>query len=142
MKTIGKILVIYLALVVPALAGREPRIKKIKSPLTSTVYDDYLARVRAMNPPVPATTGSLWVDSGPLSLVAADYKARNPGDLLSIRLVDSFSATTSGENKQSRQFTTQSSIQSLFGKLASNNRLQNLLSANSSHGLDGKGRAA
>lgn len=113
--------------------------KKPKTPPTSTVYDEYLARVRAMNLDLPATTGSLWVDSGRLSQLTADYKARNPGDLLTINLVDSFTAATSGENSQSRAFTANSSVTSLFGPLAANNRMQNLLGATSGHTLDGKG---
>jgi flagellar L-ring protein precursor FlgH len=115
--------------------------KKSKTPATSTIYDDYLARVRAMNPAAPATNGSLWVDSGPLALLAADYKARRPGDLVIIHLSDNFTANTVGENKQSRQFSAQSAVTQLFGPLASNNRMQNLLNANSSHSLDGKGQS-
>jgi flagellar L-ring protein precursor FlgH len=113
--------------------------KKPNTPQTSTVYDDYLARVRAMNPELPATLGSLWVDSGRLSQLASDYKARNPGDLLTINLVDSFTAATSGENNQSRAFAANSNVTSLFGTLAANNRMQNLLGATSGHTLDGKG---
>jgi flagellar L-ring protein precursor FlgH len=115
---------------------------KKKAPETSSTYDEYLARVRAMNLPGPTTLGSLWVDSGTFSLMATDYKARRPGDLVIIHVVDSFTAGTSGENKQSRQFSANSSITQLFGALASNNRLQNLLNANSSHGLDGKGQSS
>ncbi|HTP69348.1 MAG TPA: flagellar basal body L-ring protein FlgH [Dongiaceae bacterium] len=118
-----------------------PGIKKAKTPATSGVYDEYLARVRAMNAALPATSGSLWVDSGPLSLIATDYKARRPGDLIVIHLVDNFSAATNGENKQSRQFAAQSSITQLIGALAANNRLASLLNANSSHSLDGKGQS-
>lgn len=119
-----------------------PRPKKSKTPATSTVYDDYLAHVRAMNPAPPSTTGSLWVDSGPFSLIAADYRACRLGDLVIIHLLDNFTAATNGENKQSRQFSAQSSITKLIGTLATNNRLQNLLNANSSHSLDGKGQSS
>jgi flagellar L-ring protein FlgH len=115
--------------------------KKSKTPATASVYDDYLARVRAMNPALPVTTGSLWVDSGPFALLATDYKARRPGDLVIIHLSDNFTANTAGENKQSRQFAAQSAVTQLFGPLASNNRMQNLLNANSSHSLDGKGQS-
>ena len=99
MKTVVQLLIAILVLAassVPAQAW--PHAKKAKAPATSSVYDDYLARVRAMNPAAPATTGSLWVDSGPLSLMAADYKARRPGDLVIIHLVDNFTAGTSGES--------------------------------------------
>ncbi|HUN60834.1 MAG TPA: flagellar basal body L-ring protein FlgH [Candidatus Sulfotelmatobacter sp.] len=123
----------------PASAWPHP--KKEKAPATSTVYDEYLARVRAMNPASPVTVGSLWVDSGPLAMLAADYKARRPGDLITIHLADNFTAATAGENNQSRQFAAQSAVTALFGPLAANNKMQNLLNANSSNSLDGKGQS-
>jgi flagellar L-ring protein FlgH len=125
--------------IIPAICWSGPLPKHAKAPAASSVYDDYLAHVRAMNTALPATAGSLWVESGPFSLLAADYKARHPGDLVVIHLVDNFTAATNGENNQSRKFSLQSAITSMFGKLAANNRMQNLVNANSSHSLDGKG---
>ena len=142
MNTFSKALFLLLAVLLPLQLPANQKIKKPKSPPITTLYDGYLAQVRAMNPALPVTTGSLWVDSGPLSLIAADYKARQPGDLLTIHLVDSFTAGTSGENKQSRQFSAQSNITQLFGALAANNRLQSLLNATSGHSLDGKGESS
>jgi flagellar L-ring protein precursor FlgH len=117
-------------------AGTEK--KKKVGPATASL-DDYLKRVRAAGAEAPTTTGSLWVPSGPLSEAAADYKARNAGDLVTVQLVDTFSAATSGENKTSRQFSTQSAITGLLGTIKPNNALQNLLAANSNTALDGKG---
>ncbi len=142
MENILKRLAILLLFAVPVFALPAVHPKKAKSPLTSAIYDEYLAHVRRMNVASPATTGSLWVDSGPLSLLAADYKARNPGDLLTIKLVDNFTAATNGENKQSRAFTVLSGVQSLFGLLGPKNRMQNLLSASSNHSIDGKGASS
>ncbi len=105
----------------------------------STSLDDYLKRVREAGAEAPATQGSLWVSSGPLSSLASDYKARWPGDLIVVRLVDTFSAATSGENHTSRQFSTQSAVTGLLGKIGPSNALQNLFNANSTTGLDGKG---
>ena len=123
--------------------GALPRLKKKdKGPQTSTVYEDYIQQVRTMNLPVPSTTGSLWVDSSPLAHMAGDYKARQPGDLVTIHLVDNFTAGTNGENKQSRQFSLSSAVSALFGSLGANNRMQNLVNANSSHSLDGKGASS
>src|SRR5271165_758091 len=140
MKTVyrGVFLLLTLLPALPASLAL-PKLKKNKTPAASSTYDEYLAQVRAMNASAPTTLGSLWVDTGALSLMATDYKARRPGDLVVIHLVDNFSAATSGENNQSRKFAAQSAITSLFGKFAANNRLQNLLNANSSHSLDGKG---
>jgi flagellar L-ring protein precursor FlgH len=143
MRTAYKFLALLLAATFPAFSARAlPRVKKDKTPATSSVYDDYLARVRAMNRAQPSTTGSLWVDSSPLSLLAADYKACHPGDLVIIHLVDNFTAGTAGENNQSRKFAAQSNVTQLVGALTSKNRLQDLLNANSSHSLDGKGQSS
>jgi len=119
-----------------------PPPKKTKSDSTSAALDEYLKRARAMNLPAPATTGSLWVSSSPLALLAADYKAHNPGDVVVIRLIDNFSAATNGENKQSRQFSTNSAVTGLLGQIGARNRLQNLFNANSSTSLDGKGQSS
>lgn len=100
---------------------------------------DYLQRVRQAGAEAPASAGSLWVSSGPLASLASDYKARWPGDLIVVRLVDTFSAATSGENNTSRQFTTQSAITGLLAKFGANNALQNMFNANSNTALDGKG---
>jgi len=118
-----------------------PKLKRTKTTPVSTTYDDYIQSMRAMNLATPSTTGSLWVDSSPLAGIAADYKARRQGDLVIIHLVDNFTANSSGENKQSRQFSVASAVTSLFGKLSAANRLQNLANANSSHSLDGKGQS-
>jgi flagellar L-ring protein precursor FlgH len=112
--------------------------KKKQHPAASSL-DDYLSRVRAMGAEQPATTGSLWVSSGPLSNASSDYKARFAGDLITVQLVDTFSAATAGENNTSRQFATQSAITGLLGKIGPNNAMQNLLAANSNTALDGKG---
>jgi flagellar L-ring protein precursor FlgH len=105
----------------------------------STSLQDYLQKVRAAGVEAPSSTGSLWVSSGPLASLASDYKARWPGDLVVVRLVDTFSAATSGENNTSRQFATQSAITALLGKFGPSNALQNMFNANSNTSLDGKG---
>jgi len=142
MKTVSRFLCLFVATLAASGPARSvPGLKKNKTPAASSVYEEYLARVRAMNPAQPTTTGSLWVDAGPFSLIATDYKARRPGDLIVIHLIDNFSAATNGENKQSRQFSAQSSVTKLIGALGANNALANLLNANSGHSLDGKGQS-
>jgi len=134
-------LTIVLALAIPANSLPLPKFKKAKTETTANSYDDYLKRVRAMSPFAPDSLGSLWVSSGSLAALAKDYKARNPGDLIVIHLVDNFTAATNGENKQSRQFNSNSAITGLVGTIGARNRLQNLFNANSAMGLDGKGQS-
>jgi flagellar L-ring protein precursor FlgH len=130
--------------VLGALAGTclaIPRFNKVKPSPTTSALEDYIRRVRDLAPLAPTSTGSLWVSSGPLSNPASDYKARTTGDLVLIHLADNFTAATNGENKQSRQFSSQSAITGLVGKVGLTSRLQNLFNANSNTGLDGKGQS-
>lgn len=130
------VILVTLALLAPN-AQAIPKLKR--KPQPTNALDTYLQQARAMNLPAPATIGSLWVASGPLAAIGGDYKARNPGDTLVIHLVDNFTANTSGENNQSRQFSTNSAITGLLGTIGARNRLQNLFAGNSATTLDGKG---
>jgi flagellar L-ring protein precursor FlgH len=135
---IGALLLAGLLSAPCAPANRFLKDRKNPGPASSSL-DDYLKRVREAGTEAPATPGSLWVSSGPLSSLASDYKARWPGDLIVIQLVDTFSAATSGENNTSRQFSTQSGVTGLLGKIGPSNALQNMFNANSTTALDGKG---
>lgn len=133
---------LFLALeICPVAAGGENINLKRKPGPASASLDDYLQRVRAAGAEQPSTTGSLWISSGPLSSPSADYKAYFAGDLIIVQLVDSFSAATSGENQVGRQFSTQSAVTGLVGKVSASNSLQNLFNANSKTALDGKGQS-
>ena len=50
--------------IIPAICWSGPLPKHAKAPAASSVYDDYLAHVRAMNTALPATAGSLWSNQG------------------------------------------------------------------------------
>jgi flagellar L-ring protein precursor FlgH len=129
-----------LAVLAPPRAARAGHaFFKPKPGPADTSLEDYLKRVREAGTESPSSVGSLWVSSGPLSSFAADYKARWAGDLIVVRLVDTFSAATSGENNTSRQFSTQSAVTGLLGKFGPSNALQNMFNANSTTALDGKG---
>jgi flagellar L-ring protein precursor FlgH len=112
---------------------------KEKSKPASSSLEKYLERVQSASVDQPATAGSLWVPNGLLAEASADYKARAVGDLIMVRLLDTFAANTSGENATSRQFNTQSAVTGLAGQVAPSNSLQNLFNANSATTLDGKG---
>jgi flagellar L-ring protein precursor FlgH len=126
-----------MALFSPVASGKEK--VKDKSKPASTSLDDYLKRAHAATVAQPTTVGSLWVPAGLLADTSSDYKARMAGDLIMVRLADTFAANTSGENSTSRQFSTQSAVTGLAAKLGANNSLQNLFNANSATTLDGKG---
>jgi flagellar L-ring protein FlgH len=126
----------------PAPAKFQPFKKpaKKKTQVQSSL-DDYLASVRGRAEAKEdlRTTGSLWFPAAPMAETAFDYKARHTGDLLIIRLVDNFSATSNGTGSQQRSFSASSGISSFFGNLRSTNRAQNLFSPTSAETLSGKG---
>jgi len=124
---------------VPFLSHAGSNNKKEKPKSTDSYLDEYLKRARAMNPATPDTAGSLWVATSPYSVLTKDYKARNVGDTIVVNIADTFTAATNGENSQARQFTANSSVTNLLGKLSTSNALQNLLNGSSGNTLDGKG---
>jgi len=134
----GAFVPLICTLIISPSAAAKDNSKKKPGPAASSI-DDYIKRVGTVGSEQPATSGSLWVSSGPLADTSADYKAHLPGDLIVVNLVDTFSAATSGENATSRQFSTQSAITALLGKVGPSNAMQNLLAANSATALDGKG---
>jgi flagellar L-ring protein precursor FlgH len=115
------------------------RADKKKAGPASTSIDDYIKRVGGAAVDEPSTMGSLWVSSGPLAHAFADYKARKAGDLITVQLVDTFTAATNGENSTSRAFNTNSGVTGLLGQIGAKNGLSNLFAANSATTLDGKG---
>lgn len=121
-----------------ASAKTKDKVKDKSKPATTSM-EDYLARARSAPPAQPTSLGSLWVPSGVLGDTTSDYKARSAGDLIKVRLSDSFTANTSGENSTSRAFGTQSAVTGLLGQVSPTNSLQNLFNANSTTTLDGKG---
>ncbi|HXW90273.1 MAG TPA: flagellar basal body L-ring protein FlgH [Terriglobales bacterium] len=86
----------------------------------------------------PSLPGSLWVPGGGLSDMASDYKARNVGDIVTLTVVESTSAETTGDVNTSRAFQTSSAITALPGKLKTGG-VNPLFGANSSTALKGTG---
>ena len=129
---------ILVATVWTSAASKKAKVNDKSKPATTSI-DDYLKRAHAATMDQPSTTGSLWVPTGLLAESSADYKARMAGDLIMVRLTDSFAANTNGENATSRQFSTKSAVTGLVGQVGATNSLQNLFNANSATSLDGKG---
>ncbi len=134
---------ILISLVAPLILHAQFKfLKKNKKPTqVQSSRDDYLTtvRARAVNKDDSRTTGSLWFPAAPMTETAFDYKARHTGDLLVIRLVDNFSATSSGTGSQQRTFSASSGIGAAMGNLSATNRAQNLFSPISAETMSGKG---
>lgn len=122
---------------------KEPKHKPKQPSPVETSLDDYLTRMRALAGREKYTMGSLWSPDSQISNMAPDYKARQTGDLLIIRLVDNFSATTNGSVQTQRAYNATSGVSSsLTPFTAPTGVLQNLFSPSSTQTLNGKGQAA
>ncbi len=103
---------------------------------------DYVQRVSSKTPdPALTTPGSLWVDSGRLANMVADYKASRVGDLVTISVSQNLSASSTGAVATNRTFSASSGITALPGQLKTGG-LANLFSPNSTQALAGKGQAS
>jgi flagellar L-ring protein precursor FlgH len=89
---------------------------------------------------VPTTLGSLWIDSGRLANMVADYKASRVGDLVTISINQNLSSTSTGNVATSRAFSASSGITAIGGHVKTSG-VQNLFSPNSTQSLAGKGQA-
>lgn len=144
-KPIGVIILIFmLPCCAPSLHGQAAA-KELFHPkpnVAEASLDCYLARVRAENSAVQAAPGSIWVDSGRLTRMMADVRAMRPHDLISVIVDENLAASTDGTVKNTRASNANSQVSSLFGTLHAGNALQNLVSQNSSAGLNAQGTSA
>jgi len=102
----------------------------------------YLARVQTTQSAPPALSlGSIWVDSGPMASLSADYKARNVGHTIEIVVVQGLTSSNANAVSTARTFSANSGITALPGKLKTAG-VANLTGLNSSESLSGKGQAS
>lgn len=129
------------ALSVSPLAAKNKDPKK-SSVIQSESLEQYLQRMRqSALTAQPPSMGSLWMDSGRLANLGADYKARQVGDLITITVVQNITATTAGSVSSTRNLSASSGISSLPAQLKTAN-VANLFSPTSAYSLAGKGQAA
>jgi flagellar L-ring protein precursor FlgH len=100
----------------------------------------YIARVEQQSSSLPPqmTVGSLWLPSGALADITADYKARNVGDTVTLLVAETTTAQSTGNTNSQRAFQTASAITALPGKLKTGG-VNPLFGANSSTALKGQG---
>lgn len=104
---------------------------------------EYLARVQTADSltTAPISPGSLWRDGGPYASLAADYKAREVGDLVIIRIAEQTMAEASGAVASQRQFDTTSGISGIAGRIKTGG-VNPLFAANSNSQLQGQAQTA
>ena len=101
----------------------------------------YLARVQIAQPPAPALSlGSIWVDSGRMASLSADYKAMTTGDLITVVVVQGVTSSNAGAVGTARTFNTSSGIDSV--PVVGVGAAQSLLGLHSSDTLSGKSQAS
>lgn len=104
--------------------------------------DKYLARIQTTQPVASTLSlGSIWVDSGAMASLSADYKARNVGDTIEIVVAQGLTSTNANAVSTARTFSANSGITALPGKLKTAG-VANLIGLNSSEALSGKGQAS
>lgn len=111
------------------------------SPASSSLQA-YLDRVRAENRELRPANGSIWSENGRFTRLNTDVRAGRPGDLISVVVNESLAASTDGTVKNGRQSNAQSGISGLLGTLHAGNALQNLVTQNSTAGLNATGVSA
>ena len=120
-------------------------VRKIVTPKPSVARASlaaYLERVRNGVSRDQATPGSIWVESGRLTQMAADARAMRPHDLISVVVSENLAASTDGSVKNSRASNASSQISGLIGTLHPGNALQNLVNQTSAAGLNAQGTSA
>jgi flagellar L-ring protein precursor FlgH len=101
----------------------------------------YITRVQGEAAAVAATAGSVWIDSGRLAFLATDYKAAQPGDVITITVVQDMNSTNAGAVSAARTYSASSGVDSLPGKIKTGG-VASLLGLHSAETLAGKGQAS
>jgi flagellar L-ring protein FlgH len=128
--------ILFLSFAPNALA--KPKDKPIKKDALA----DYIQRVTAKTPEaMPSSLGSLWIDSGRLANMVADYKASRVGDLVTISVAQNLSASNNDAISTSRAYNATSGITALPGQLKTTG-VANLFSPSSTEVLTGKGQGS
>jgi len=141
----GVVVALLLLLAAASLRAQVASIRKALEPkpnVAAASLTSYLERVRAENSTVQATPGSIWTDSGRLTRMTTDVRAMRPHDLIQVVVAENLAASTDGTVKNSRASNATSGISGLFGTLKAGNALQNIITQNSSAGLNAQGTSA
>jgi flagellar L-ring protein precursor FlgH len=102
----------------------------------------YLDRVQPLAPDLkPQSPGSLWIDSGQMARLTADYKAAHVGDVITVVVAQGITANNAGNVSTARTFNASSSVAALAGHISTSG-VQNIFSPSSSETLAGKSAAS
>lgn len=100
----------------------------------------YMSRLQLAQAPAPTLSpGSIWVDSGRMASLSADYKAMVVGDTIEIVVAQGLTSSNANSVNTSRTLTTSGGIDSV--PVLGTGAAQSLLGLHSSEALAGKGAA-
>jgi len=128
------------ALLLPAVSSAKKPQQQSKSKDQSAAdqaLDNYIRQASMANPNTPTTLGSLWTPGGGLADMARDDKALHVGDLITIDILETTTASASGTSKASRAFSASSGINAFYGTLNPTAKINNLFSPQSQNSLNG-----
>jgi flagellar L-ring protein FlgH len=144
-RFVAGVVALLLLLAAASLKAQVASIRKALEPkanVAAASLTSYLERVRAENSTVQAAPGSIWTDSGRLTRMTTDVRAMRPHDLIQVVVAENLAASTDGTVKNSRASNATSGISGLLGTLKAGNSLQNIITQNSSAGLNAQGTSA
>ena len=140
MNNILIVAALVLACAAPATAQKTQKTEKPARPAATDNYDELFARyldaARHQTMTV-APTSAGWMNS-----LMSDSRARHVNDLLTVRVVESISASGTADSSLDKQSSASAGVPSLFGlekKLPSSIDPSNLASAKASSGFKGAG---
>jgi len=119
-----------------AAAKKKPDATKAQPPYDQAL-EEYVRQASQIVSAPTTTVGSLWSSGENLADMARDDKAAHVGDLITIDISETTSASASGTSKGSRSFSASSGIGALYGALASTAKINNLFSPQSQNALAG-----
>jgi len=124
-----------------AVASAQKPNKKKEQPKPPSALDKYIqeASVPLASNGQVAENGSLWSPAARFSNLAADLRARNVDDIVTIVVAESANAVSTGESKTSRASAAQTNITQLLKPTNPTGALANLVNLGSSQSLNGQG---
>jgi flagellar L-ring protein precursor FlgH len=128
----------YLAFLFPALllvAKEPPKAKQIAASALDQYIEEALGAAETLK---PASAGSLWIASSPMTDLSRDLRAQAVDDLVTIQVVEHASAVVSGNLKASRASTLRSNVTALAGPIAPTSALGSLAGLTGSSSTDGQ----
>jgi flagellar L-ring protein precursor FlgH len=112
---------------------------KKKKPSPPSPLDAYAAEAAQHAEGQTPTAGSLWTPSSQFADLGRDLKASQVNDLVTIVVIESASAVSTGASKTQRKSSATNSIAALAGITKSTGPLANLANMSGNQQLDGSG---